>query len=174
MPSKNVDVLVMIGVSVMTAALSWVVADTVREPHVTVAGDLAPDFVVTTERGGRVAMKNFRGRVLVVNFWASWCEPCVAETPSLNEFQSVLRQSGVVVLGISIDRDERAYQAFLRRFDVDFETARDPDQEISSQYGTFQIPESYVIDKHGVVAAKIISNRNWMDPDFIHFVRSLL
>jgi cytochrome c biogenesis protein CcmG, thiol:disulfide interchange protein DsbE len=80
-----------------------------------------------------------------------------------------LRESGVVVLGISIDTNER-----LRQFNVGFETARDPGQEISSKHGTFQVPESYVIDKNGVVAAKIISDRDWLAPNFINFVKSLL
>ncbi|HXP85113.1 MAG TPA: TlpA disulfide reductase family protein [Bryobacteraceae bacterium] len=158
----------------MTVSLIGLTANAIRDPHITVAGDVAPDFTVTTERGARWTTKDFRGRVLVVNFWASWCAPCIQETPSLNAFQNVLRKSGVVVLGISIDTNEQAYRAFLRQFDVGFETARDPDREIGFKYGTFQIPESYIIDKNGVVAAKIISDRNWTEPEIISFVKSLL
>jgi len=119
-------------------------------------------------------MKSFRGRILVLNFWASWCVPCIAETPSLNEFQDAFRQSGVVVLGISIDDDEQAYERFLDRFGVDFETARDPGRKISSRYGTFQIPETYIIDKNGIVAAKVISNHDWMEPTTLRLIKSLL
>ena len=100
--------------------------------------------------------------------------PCIQEMPSLNEFQNALKQSGVVVLGISIDEDEQAYEQFLSRFDVSFETARDPGRKISSKYGTFQIPETYVIDKEGKVAAKIVSSHNWMDSRTIQLVKSLL
>lgn len=173
-PYRTVDLALGIGVVVMTVSLIGLTANAIRDPHITVAGDVAPDFTVTTERGARWTTKDFRGRVLVVNFWASWCAPCIQETPSLNAFQNVLRKSGVVVLGISIDTNEQAYRAFLRQFDVGFETARDPDREIGFKYGTFQIPESYIIDKNGVVAAKIISDRNWTEPEIISFVKSLL
>lgn len=158
----------------LTVFLVWVIADTVREPHITVAGDSAPEFMVTTERGARLTPKDFGGRVLVLNFWASWCPPCIRETPSLNEFQSTLRQSGVVVLGIGIDKNEQAYRRFLEHFHVAFETARDPDQKIGAKYGTFKIPESYIIDKNGMVAAKIISDQDWMEPEVIRFVKALL
>jgi cytochrome c biogenesis protein CcmG/thiol:disulfide interchange protein DsbE len=174
LPRQPVDALLRIGIVVLTAFLAWVIAETVREPYITKAGDVAPDFTVTTERGARLTTKDFGGRVLVLNFWASWCAPCIQETPSLNAFQSALRKSGVVVLGISIDTDEQAYKAFLQHFNIGFETARDPDEKISSKYGTFKIPESYIIDKNGVVAAKIISDRNWMEPQVIQFVKSLL
>ena len=155
-------------------AFIWTVDGAIREPHITVAGDLAPNFAITTERNSRVTLKDFQGRVLVLNFWASWCGPCIEETPSLNEFQRALKGSGVAVLGISVDRDEQSYRSFLKRFAVGFETARDPERKISSEYGTFQIPESYIIDKRGRVAAKVISNQNWMDPKVINAVKALL
>lgn len=174
MTRKRVDLLVRTGIGVLICAFIWTVANAIREPHITVAGDVAPDFAVTTERSSRVTLKDFQGRVLVLNFWASWCGPCIEETPSLNEFQRALQGSGVAVLGISIDRDEQAYRGFLKRFGVRFETARDPERKISSEYGTFQIPESYIIDKTGRVAGKVISNQNWMDPKVISAVKRLL
>src|SRR5581483_11767632 len=161
---NRVDVFLKIGLVAMTVALIWTVAGIIREPHITVAGDLAPDFAITGNRGRPVSLKDFRGRVLVLNFWASWCVPCIEETPSLVEFQRTFKESRVAVLGISIDHEEKAYRAFLTHFGVDFETARDPQRTISTQYGTFQIPESYIIDKTGRVASKIISNQDWMDP----------
>ena len=160
--------------AVLMFAFIRTVANAIREPHITVAGDLAPNFAVTAERSSRRTLKDFQGRVLVLNFWASWCGPCIEETPSLNEFQRALQGSGVTVLGISIDREEQAYRGFLNRFAVGFETARDPERKISSEYGTFQIPESYIIDKRGRVAAKVISNQNWMDSKVINTVKGLL
>jgi cytochrome c biogenesis protein CcmG, thiol:disulfide interchange protein DsbE len=174
MARQRIEVLMRTSIVVLAAVLVWVIADAVREPHITVAGEAAPEFAVTTDRGARLTPKGFGGRVLVLNFWASWCAPCIQETPSLNAFQSSLRQSGVVVLGVSIDKDERAYRTFLQHFQITFETARDPDQKISSKYGTFKIPESYIIDRNGRVAAKIISDRDWMEPEVIRFVKSLL
>jgi peroxiredoxin len=167
-------VFLRIGIVMLMALLVWVIAATLREPHITVVGDVAPEFSVTTDRGLKLTPKEFGGRVLVLNFWASWCAPCIQETPSLNAFQDALWSSGVVVLGISIDTDEHAYRAFLKHFNIGFETARDPDKKISLKYGSYKIPESYVIDEHGVVTAKVISDRDWMDPEIIGFVKSLL
>lgn len=172
--ARYIDIFLRIALAVLTASLIAVITDGLREPHVTVAGDVAPDFTIITEHGARVTAKDFRGRVLVLNFWASWCVPCIEETPSLREFQGAFQRSGLTVLGISIDTEEQAYRNFLRRFRVNFETARDPDRKMSSRYGTIQIPETYVIDKQGVVAAKIISNRNWMDPEMFALVKPLL
>ena len=81
---------------------------------------------------------------------------------------------GVVVLGVSIDTNDKRYQQFLKRFRISFPTARDPESNVSSSYGTFQIPETYIIDSTGKVREKVISNQNWMDPDFITRVKAML
>ena len=138
------------------------------------AGDVAPDFTAQTLDGKTVRLSDFRGQPVVLNFWASWCAPCVQEVPSLEAFQHVLGPQGVVVLGVSIDTSQKRYEQFLRRFRVDFPTARDPEANISSNYGTFQIPETYLIDSTGKVREKIISNQNWVDPQFLERVKTML
>ncbi len=70
-------------------------------------------------------------------------------------------------------RSKSLYHKFIQRFKISFETARDPESNIGSSYGTFQIPETYLIDRHGKVIEKVISNKNWMDPDFLAQVRKL-
>ena len=160
-------------IAVMAAALVWVVSGTL-EPRIVKAGDLAPDFHIVTDAGRTVTRSDFGGKLLVLNFWASWCPPCVEETPSLNAFQKQLAPDGVVVLGVSIDANEKLYKQFVDRYKIAFPTARDPEANISASYGTFQIPESYIIDKSGRVREKIISNTNWMDPEFLARVKSLL
>ncbi len=158
---------------VLAVALVYVVSGTL-EPPVVNAGDKAPDFRVTTESGKTITRDNFGGKLLVLNFWASWCPPCVEETPSLEEFSRQFGPQGVVVLGISNDRNEGQYRRFLQRFHIDFETSRDPENNISASYGTFQLPETYLIDRNGRVVEKVISNQNWMDPQFLARVKSML
>jgi cytochrome c biogenesis protein CcmG, thiol:disulfide interchange protein DsbE len=157
----------------LAGALAWVAADSL-EPHITNVGDKAPNFRITNDRGRTFTRDDFGGKLLVLNFWASWCPPCVEETPSLNEFTRQFGQQGVVVLGVSIDRNEALYKKFIDRFHVAFNTARDPEADISTSYGTFQIPETYLIDKTGHVVQKVISNQNWMDPEFLARVRQML
>ena len=147
---------------------TWSIRDTSAHE-----GGRAPSFHLKTDQGRVVSPEDFGGKVLVLNFWASWCAPCVREIPSLNEFQRQFRDQGVVVVAVSIDKNETKYRNFLNRFRVSFETARDPSADISDSYGTFQIPETYII-KDGKVMRKLISEQNWVSDDSIQFIKGLL
>lgn len=136
-------------------------------------GEAAPPFHFKTDQGQEVSQTNFGGKVLVLNFWATWCAPCVREIPSLEAFQKEFKDKGVVVLAVSIDKKEEKYKAFLKRFGVNFDTYRDPSADISASYGTFQYPESYII-KDGKVTRKLISEQNWMGDDMVQYIQSLL
>lgn len=153
--------------------LVWVIAGVYQE-RVVVAGDSAPSFSVTTDDGRTISPSNFGGKLLVVHFWATWCPPCVTETPSLNEFQKQFASAGVVVLGISVDQNAKAYRNFLERMKITFATARDPEAKIASDYGTYQYPETYIINRDGKVLEKVISNADWMDPERQNLIRSML
>lgn len=166
----GVDKALRAAILLLTLALVAVVASTLRD-RVVVAGDSAPDFSVTTDRGQKVSLDNFGGKVLVLNFWATWCPPCISELPSLNAMAGELKDSGVVVLGISVDKDEAAYQRFLKKVKLNFETSRDAKADISSEYGTFKYPETYVISREGKVLEKFIADRDWMDPQILARLR---
>lgn len=173
MANPKSDRLFQIAIGVLLGVLIGVVADATSE-KITEVGDTAPSFTVVTDDGQRLTRSEFGGRLLVLNFWATWCLPCVEELPSLNAFQKELASSGVVVLGVSVDRNERAYRQFLRRAGVSFRTSRDPEAEISSRYGTYKYPETYVIDRNGKVVQKHIGPRDWMDPGLLAQIRRLL
>ena len=146
-------------------ALVWVVSGTL-EQRVINPTDTAPDFKVVTESGKTITRDTFGGKLLVLNFWASWCPPCVEETPSLNEFAREFKDQGVVVLGVSsraIEMKRNTASSCSRFPGSPAETSRDPDADISASYGTFQIPETYLIGPNGKVIEKVISNQNWMD-----------
>ena len=171
--NRRLDRLLLGLIAVLAVALVWVVSGTLQ-PRVVKAGDRAPDFKITTDDGRTVTRTNFGGKVLVLNFWASWCAPCVSEAPSLEAFERQMGPQGVVVLGVSIDTNEKRYRQFLERFRITFPTARDPEANLSASYGTFLIPETYVIDSTGQVREKIISDQNWMAPDFVARVKAML
>lgn len=171
--SPSADRVFVGAIVLLAVALVWVVSGTLQD-RVVNAGDTAPDFKIVGNDGRTYTRADFGGKVLVLNFWASWCAPCVQEAPSLQAFGEEMRRNGVVVLGVSIDTNEKRYKQFLDRFHVTFPTARDPEANLSSSYGTFQIPETYVIDRTGKVREKIISNQNWMDPAFVGRVKAML
>ena len=180
MTHSKVDLAIKGTIAALLVALGLVIAWSVKE-HIVGAGDTAPNFAIATTAGEAMTPRNFGGKVLVLNFWASWCAPCVEEAPSLNEFAKTLKDSGVVVLGVSVDRNEQSLANFVKRFDVVYPTARDPEQNLSYRYGTYKIPESYIIDRSGKVVRKYagLPERDgqaisWMDPELVGFVKSLL
>ena len=140
-----------------------------RPPRI---GKAAPDFVVQdAER--RVTLSQFKGQVVVLNFWASWCPPCVAETPSLVRMQQKLKDKGVVVVAISADEDDGAYHRFINKYGMDFVTVRDPSAKIQHMYGTIQIPETYIIDRDGVLRRKFANAFDWSTPEVTDFLSKL-
>jgi peroxiredoxin len=171
MKKSKVDLAIKILIGGLLVVLIVIIAGTLNE-RIVKAGDTAPDFSLTTERGQKITATNFGGKVLVLHFWASWCEPCREEVPSLNEFQKKVADSGVVVLGVSVDTNEAAYRKFLSRYQVAFQTARDPEANISASYGTYKYPETYIIDRTGKVVQKIIGEGDWSDAA-VNFVKSL-
>ena len=178
--ADRVDLVIKGSIAALVVALAFVIVWSMQD-HIVGVGDTAPNFMVTTTAGDRIGPKSFPGKVLVVNFWASWCAPCVEEAPSLNEFAKTFQNAGVVVLGISVDRNDQQFQNFVKRFNVSFPVARDPDENISYRYGTYKIPESYIIDRNGKVVRKYagLPERDgqaipWTDPELVGFVKSLL
>jgi peroxiredoxin len=138
------------------------------------AGDRAPEFSILADNGRAVSRSDFGGRLLVLNFWATWCPPCVSEMPALSEFQKSFAAAGVVVLGISVDRNERAYRSLLAKQKVAFLTARDPEARVSASFGTFKYPETYLIDRDGKVVQKIIGAADWTDAAMVSQIKALL
>jgi len=173
MHSVKIDRSLKVGIGILLIAFVFVLYGSIHERIIGV-GDSAPDFTVTADNGLTVSPAQFGGKLLVLNFWATWCQPCVEELPSLNQFAQQMAGSGVVVLGVSVDKDPKAYSDFLAASKVSFLTTRDPGAKISSDYGTFKYPESYIIDSHGKVVQKIIGQENWTDSRMLEYVKSLL
>jgi peroxiredoxin len=136
-------------------------------------GETAPDFVLPALGSGSISLRDYRGQVVLVNFWATWCAPCVEETPGLEKFAEEVRNHGVTVLGVSVDTDAAALQRFVAQNHLSFSIARDPSQAVASRYGTFKFPETYILDREGRVAEKIIGAANWGDPRMLTFVQEL-
>jgi cytochrome c biogenesis protein CcmG, thiol:disulfide interchange protein DsbE len=162
-----------IAAAAVLVVLGYFVFDSIRE-RVANVGDSAPGFRVTTAKGKDVTQKEFGGRVLVLNFWASWCPPCKEETPSMNQMAQQLGTKGLVVLGVSVDENAAAYEQFLAQERVVFETALDTSGEISANFGTFKYPETYVIGRDGKVLRKYIGPRDWSSPEMLRDIESLL
>jgi thiol-disulfide isomerase/thioredoxin len=171
MRSVKIDRLLRVGICLLAAVLVFAIYNAIHE-RVVVAGDNAPDFTITADNGRSISLTHFGGKLLVLNFWATWCPPCIEETPSLNQFARQYAGKGVVVLALSVDRDEKAYRAFLQRYNPAFLTARD--SKVHADYGTFMYPETYIIDAQGRVLRKFAEAENWMGPEITQYVDSRL
>ena len=140
-----------------------------RPPRI---GSNAPDFTVQ-DSDHTVVLDQFRGQVVVLNFWATWCPPCVEEMPSLVEMQRRMKAKGITVVAVSIDVDENAYRQFLKQHGVDLLTVRDPAQKTPTLYGTHGWPETFIIDRKGVMRRKFIGPVDWTEPEITDFLSKL-
>jgi peroxiredoxin len=140
-----------------------------RPPRI---GTTAPDFSVQ-DSDRQVTLSQFHGKTVVLNFWATWCPPCVEEMPSLVEMQQRMTDKGIRVLAVSVDVDEGAYRRFLKDHKVDLLTVRDPSHKSSDLYGTFKYPETYIIDSNGILRRKFIGPVDWNTPEIVDFLTKL-
>jgi len=118
-----------------------------------------------------VDLNKLHGHVVLLNFWASWCAPCVEELPSLEELQRDLPQ--VQIVAVSTDDDAAAYERFLKQHSVSLLTVRDAEQRSNAMYGTFRYPETYVIDKNGMIRRKFIGPQEWTNPEIVSYLKKL-
>ena len=159
-------------VSVLTGLLIVLLAGCYsgsRPPHI---GSNAPDFTVQ-DSDRKITLSELRGKVVVLNFWATWCAPCVEELPSLVNLQQKMRNKGITVLAVSVDQDESLYRRFVQDHNVNLLTVRDANQKSNNLYGTFKFPETYIIDRNGVMRRKFIGPVDWATPEVVDFLSKL-
>ncbi len=141
-----------------------------RGNHPSQTGKAAPDFTIADDTTS-VHLASYRGHVVLLNFWASWCAPCVLELPSLLQFHR--EHPEIEIVAVSIDEDEQAYRRFLEQRHVNFLTVRDPNQTVATKYTTEQWPETYLIDKNGMIRRRFIGATDWNDPEIARYLKTL-
>ncbi len=141
-----------------------------RGSHPDNMGKPAPEFVVG-DGTGTVDLGKLRGKVVVLNLWASFCAPCVEELPSLLALQR--QMPDLVIVAVSIDQDPDIYHRFLEKHHVNLVTVRDADQRVNALYGTVQIPETYIIDRQGILRRKFVNAQDWTSPEITSYLARL-
>ena len=141
-----------------------------RGDHPGNIGKAAPQFVMSD--GTRtVDLNKLRGRVVLLNLWATYCAPCIEELPSLLALQK--KMPDVAVVAVSMDQDPDVYRKFLVDHHVDVLTVRDEEMKVNALYGTVQIPETYVIDRQGILRRKFVGSQDWTKPEIMEFLRKM-
>jgi cytochrome c biogenesis protein CcmG/thiol:disulfide interchange protein DsbE len=130
----------------------------------------APQFTISDGQHS-FDLSKYRGKVVVVNHWATWCAPCIEELPSLLALHQ--KMPDLVIVALSWDEDPDKYHQFLKDHNIDLLTVRDPEQRVGKLYGTVQIPETYIIDRQGNLRRKFVSAQDWTSPEILNFLQHL-
>lgn len=134
----------------------------------------APDFTLRDLNGNSVSLSNFRGNVVFLNFWATWCPPCRSEMPSMDRLYGQLRGRGFVVLAVDKQENRRQVEKFMKHYGLSFPALLDTDGKVSSLYGIRGLPSTFIIDSGGKIIGSKMGPKDWATPDVVAFFKSLL
>jgi cytochrome c biogenesis protein CcmG/thiol:disulfide interchange protein DsbE len=172
--TKKVAVVILIAV-IGLFLLFLIAKEGSRGTKIIHEGDLAPEFRLQALNGSVVSLADFRGKVVMVHFWATWCPPCVEEMPMIEQLSRALGSADFKILAVSVDEGGAgAVAEFMQRNGLSLPALLDPGRSIASLYGTFKFPETYILDRRGVVKYKAIGPRNWTAPANMNAIRDLI
>ena len=137
-------------------------------------GELPPALTLPDLDGDTLALSDLRGRVVVLNFWATWCPPCVNEMTSLQKLHEALADKGLSVVAVSVDERFSDIERFVASFDLTFTILHDEGMKVSRAYQTFKFPETYIIGRDGRLRSKVVGERDWIEPSVIRDMVALL
>jgi len=138
-------------------------------------GEPAPDFKLKDLRGNEVSLSDYQGKIVLINFWASWCLPCTSEMPALQRLYSRLKDEGFVILAVGVDDDKESLSSFATQYGLSFPIVIDETGEVKKTYGVRGVPESFYVDRSGRILMipdlndnrpvfKIVGPRDWDSP----------
>ena len=135
----------------------------------------APDFVSENLRGGNTGLADYEGKIVLLNFWATWCMPCRAEMPGMETLWQKYKEQGLVVAAVSVDEGSRGrIETFSKLFDLSFPILLDPESKVSDLYKVSNMPTSFLIDRNGKIISRIVGTEEWASPEAIQLVEKLL
>ncbi len=141
-----------------------------RGDHPQALAKPAPQFTIS-DGNETVDLAKLRGKTVVLNLWATWCAPCIEELPSLLQLHQ--QMPNLAIVGVAMDQSDDVYRRFLTDHHVEITTVRDADGRINQLYGTAQIPETYIIDRNGLLRRKFVNAQNWTSPEITSYLAHL-
>jgi len=143
-------------------------------PGPAVQGELAPEFSFKDQSGKELSLAQLRGKVVLVNFWATWCPPCVEEMPSLQQLQRRMANKPFELVALSVDDSWEAVNRFMKDNGFALPVYADFDKRASTLYGTSMWPETYIVDKKGKIAYKVVGAKDWTSSEVLKFLDVLV
>ena len=138
-------------------------------------GAPAPNFTLPGLDGKMVSLADYKGRVVLLNIWATWCPPCVEEMPSMEKLYQELKDEGFEILAVSIDESgAEAVLPFMKKHKLSFPALTDPEGVMKNLYRIIGVPESFIIDQNGIIVVEITGPRDWAAPGAIRYFRNLI
>jgi len=138
-------------------------------------GHLAPDFVLTTLDGREVRLSDYRGHVVFLNFWATWCGPCKVEMPTMERLYREYRRQGFAILAVSTDEEGAVVtRPFRDSLGLSFTIAHDPENRVMRLYGVRSLPVTFLVNREGVLVERFFGSQDWLAPEKRDVIRSLL
>jgi peroxiredoxin len=138
------------------------------------AGQPAPDFELPLLDGDFVHLDDYKGKIVFLNIWATWCGPCQEEMPSMEKLYQQLKDQAFEILAVSIDtQGARAVAPFVKEYKLSFPVLIDRENNIGRLYKTTGVPETFIIDKNGMIISKVIGYRNWAAPEVVQTLKDL-
>ena len=175
MPAGRVAALLIGAAVVFAAVLLVLVAEPPGDP--VGPGSPAPPFELARlhppPAGERVTLEDYRGRAVLLNFWATWCKPCEEEMPALQRLADALEGEAFELLAISVDEDPGVVEAFRERLGLRFAILHDPDKKASRAYQVFKYPETLLVDPEGTVVNRFVGPREWDAEVYVERMRQV-
>lgn len=138
-------------------------------------GQMAIDFTLADLEGVKVKLSDYKGKVVFLNFWATWCPPCRREMPSMQELHEKLKKKDFIMLAVSIDRTGlSAVGPFVEKNGYTFKVLVDPSGKAASKYRVSSIPATFIIDKEGKIIDRVIGGRDWSSASVVKMLKEII
>ena len=134
----------------------------------------APDFTLLDPEGRQVSLKDFRGKVVFLNFWAAWCAPCRDEMPAMQRLYQEFKGKGFEIVGVNVKDRRTDALAFIKKLQITYPITLDPDGKVGELYGAFGMPLTYLIDRKGTVLARLMGPADWYTPGARQLIKTLV
>ncbi len=172
------NLVLIVVVAIVGAAVYLVSSSSSRSPgewvKTVAVGDVAPDFQLEDTKGNKVSLSDLRGKVVMVNLWATWCPPCIEEMPSMERLHEVMAGDDFVMLAINTEQNGRTVvPEFLQKTPYTFPILYDDKGVVQKLYGVYKFPESFIVGKDGKVVEKIIGPLDWSSLKTVTYLKGL-